>query len=453
MGLLTTDLKYDAIRTEFQVSGRGRPRRASTPTSPPWRRARRRSSPPMACDLRDGHASPASATCAMSARATSCASPFPPAPLDPAALDGVWRRFHERAPRGIRPCLRRRARSRSSTSASAASARMPKIGALDRRARAASLDDGAGRARGRCVFRVDGALQRFETAFYRRDLLPVGEPSPGPPSSCRPTAPPWCRPAARCGPGTMRRGNPDHRDRRIAMSDARTARRQAQPAATARRSVTASVIQGALENIAIEMGYKLMRMSYSTHHPRIGGFRRGADRRRGPAAVRDASRARRCSRARSPATSAASCDARRRAARRSRPGDVIMHNDPYGGASHGPDVAFCVPVFHDGRADRLLGHHRAPPRHRRADAGQLRHRRCHRRLCRGPAVQGDQGRTTRAAATTRSGTCCATTSAPPTWWSATWRRRSPRPRSAPSAIVELVAPLRARHRQRAPAKT
>ena len=25
-----------------------------------------------------------------------------------------------------------------------------------------------------------------------------------------------------------------------------------------------------------------------------------------------------------------------------------MHNDPYGGASHGPDVAFCVPVFLDG---------------------------------------------------------------------------------------------------------
>ena len=25
-----------------------------------------------------------------------------------------------------------------------------------------------------------------------------------------------------------------------------------------------------------------------------------------------------------------------------RPGDVIMHNDAYGGASHGPDVAFAV---------------------------------------------------------------------------------------------------------------
>src|ERR1700758_1418998 len=28
--------------------------------------------------------------------------------------------------------------------------------------------------------------------------------------------------------------------------------------------ITASVIQGALENIAVEMGYKLMRMSYSS---------------------------------------------------------------------------------------------------------------------------------------------------------------------------------------------
>jgi N-methylhydantoinase B len=31
-----------------------------------------------------------------------------------------------------------------------------------------------------------------------------------------------------------------------------------------------------------------------------------------------------------------------------RPGDVIMHNDAYAGASHGPDVGFAVPVFHDG---------------------------------------------------------------------------------------------------------
>ena len=29
------------------------------------------------------------------------------------------------------------------------------------------------------------------------------------------------------------------------------------------------------------------------------------------------------------------------------PGDVIMHNDAYAGASHGPDVGFIVPVFHN----------------------------------------------------------------------------------------------------------
>ena len=32
-----------------------------------------------------------------------------------------------------------------------------------------------------------------------------------------------------------------------------------------------------------------------------------------------------------------------------RPGDVVMHNDAYSGASHGPDVAFIVPVFVHGR--------------------------------------------------------------------------------------------------------
>jgi hypothetical protein len=34
--------------------------------------------------------------------------------------------------------------------------------------------------------------------------------------------------------------------------------------ASAIDSITASVVQGALENIAVEMGYKLMRMSYSS---------------------------------------------------------------------------------------------------------------------------------------------------------------------------------------------
>jgi N-methylhydantoinase B len=35
-----------------------------------------------------------------------------------------------------------------------------------------------------------------------------------------------------------------------------------------------------------------------------------------------------------------------------RPGDVIIHNDPYNGASHAPDIGFCVPIFH---GETLIG--------------------------------------------------------------------------------------------------
>jgi N-methylhydantoinase B len=111
--------------------------------------------------------------------------------------------------------------------------------------------------------------------------------------------------------------------------------------------VTAAVIGGGLTSIAVEMGYRLARMSYSSiiresedfgcaicdHERRqlcestqstplqsgpIPGYLRGIDRRF--AEVGD----------------------------RWRPGDVVVHNHPYYGSSHQPDVAFCVPIFHAG---------------------------------------------------------------------------------------------------------
>jgi N-methylhydantoinase B len=111
--------------------------------------------------------------------------------------------------------------------------------------------------------------------------------------------------------------------------------------------ITVSVVQGALENIAVEVGYKLMRMAYSSIIRESEDF---------GAALVDAE-------GRGLAESAQSTPLqsgpipgyvkhmlRALAARGDvvRPGDVIMHNDPYGGASHGPDVAFIVPVFHQG---------------------------------------------------------------------------------------------------------
>lgn len=111
--------------------------------------------------------------------------------------------------------------------------------------------------------------------------------------------------------------------------------------------VTAAVIHGALENIAIEMGHKLMRMSYSSIIRESEDF---------GAALTDAEGRQLCECRMSTPLQSGPIPGYIRgikkvlAARDEKiePGDVIMHNDPYGGASHGPDVAFCVPVFRDG---------------------------------------------------------------------------------------------------------
>ena len=110
--------------------------------------------------------------------------------------------------------------------------------------------------------------------------------------------------------------------------------------------VTSAVIQGALDTIALEMGHKLMRMSYSSIIRESEDF---------GAALTDATGRQLCEcRLSTPLQSGPipgyvrnilAVMAERGDAMR--PGDVIMHNDPYGGASHGPDVAFAVPVFLD----------------------------------------------------------------------------------------------------------
>src|SRR5208282_2447328 len=117
-------------------------------------------------------------------------------------------------------------------------------------------------------------------------------------------------------------------------------------------SITASVVQGALENIAVEMGYKLMRMSYSSIIRESEDF---------GAALVDAEGRGLAESAQSTPLQSGPIPGYVRgilktlAARGDivRPGDVIMHNDAYSGASHGPDVGFVVPVFHD---DRLVAY-------------------------------------------------------------------------------------------------
>lgn len=108
--------------------------------------------------------------------------------------------------------------------------------------------------------------------------------------------------------------------------------------------VTVSVIHGALETIAVEMGFKLMRMAHSSIIRESEDFGAAIVDRHGRGLAESAQ----STPLQSGPIPGYIRGIKRQMAKRGetlRPGDVIMHNDPYGGASHGPDVAFVVPVF------------------------------------------------------------------------------------------------------------
>jgi len=115
--------------------------------------------------------------------------------------------------------------------------------------------------------------------------------------------------------------------------------------------VTAAVIGGALTSIAVEMGYRLARMSYSSIIRESEDF---------GCALCDADMRQLCESTQStPLQSGPIPGYLRGIARRFeevgdawRPGDVVVHNHPFYGASHQPDVGFVVPVF---VGERLIG--------------------------------------------------------------------------------------------------
>jgi N-methylhydantoinase B len=111
--------------------------------------------------------------------------------------------------------------------------------------------------------------------------------------------------------------------------------------------ITVSVIHGALETIAVEMGFKLMRMAHSSIIRESEDFGAAIIDRRGRGIAESVQSTPLQS---GPLPGYVRGMLRVLAARGEtlRPGDVVIHNDPYAGASHGPDVAFVVPVFVDG---------------------------------------------------------------------------------------------------------
>jgi N-methylhydantoinase B len=111
--------------------------------------------------------------------------------------------------------------------------------------------------------------------------------------------------------------------------------------------VTAAVIAGALDSIAVEMGHKLARMSFSSIIRESEDF---------GCVICDSEARQLCESAQSTPLQSGPIPGYIRGINRRfaelgvewKPGDVVIHNHSYYGASHQPDVAFCVPIFHGG---------------------------------------------------------------------------------------------------------
>ncbi|MDW3221543.1 MAG: hydantoinase/oxoprolinase family protein [Paracoccaceae bacterium] len=175
MGLLTADLKYDAIRTQFQVS--------------------------TTCDLTRINADFVTMEAELAARFADdgidasgvsftrfgdlryvgqgyeLKVPFPKGDLDDDALAGVWSQFHD-----IHAAEYGHAFQTSPIEL--VNLRVTALGNLSKLEQMPALDTGTLETallhKRACVFRVAGRLESLETSIYRRDRLPVDKPFQGP---------------------------------------------------------------------------------------------------------------------------------------------------------------------------------------------------------------------------------------------------------------------------------
>jgi len=175
MGLLTTDLKYDSIRTQFQVSGRVDLERLNSDLAAMEKQ--------LAAQFAADHLDTANfrferdGDLRYVGQGYELKIPIPAGELTQESLAGIWRLFHEAHKREYGHAFEQNPIEVVNVRVSGIGA-MPKIRALQAPAGGSFA---AARLRvGQCVFRVDGALKAFETTFYRRTQLPVGEKFHGP---------------------------------------------------------------------------------------------------------------------------------------------------------------------------------------------------------------------------------------------------------------------------------
>jgi len=175
MGLLTTDLKYDTIRTQFQISGSVDPDRLNADIAAMQSQLNAQ----IAADQLQAAAT--SFVCDGELRFVGqgyeLKVPFPAGTIGPEELDEIWRRFHEAHTREYGHSFPNNPIEIVNIRV-VASAHMPKIARLPQ-PRGGTLAQAQVKT-GKCAFRVGGALQPYDTIFYRRHLLPIGEAFAGP---------------------------------------------------------------------------------------------------------------------------------------------------------------------------------------------------------------------------------------------------------------------------------
>ena len=174
-GLLTTDLKYDQIMTAFQVKGavdigriNGDFARLSRDLLAQYEAAglgADRVEERRAGDLR------------YVGQGYELRVAFPAGELNEAGLEEVWQAFHALHEREYGHCFTESPIEIVNIRITGVG-RMPKIAAPPAPA-GGSLEEAQVKT-ARSVFRVNGALEGHETAFYRREALPVEAPFPGP---------------------------------------------------------------------------------------------------------------------------------------------------------------------------------------------------------------------------------------------------------------------------------
>jgi N-methylhydantoinase A/oxoprolinase/acetone carboxylase beta subunit len=165
-GLLTTDLKYDAIKTEFQVEGSVDLQKLSADFVS------------LEADLRRQYAADgiADADVRLSragdlryvGQGYELRIEFPHGAIDVDVLEDVWRAFHDRHEAEYGHVF-------TNSPIEIVNIRMtgvglmPKIAAPERRDGTSA--DAAALRGGTCIFRVSGELRPFETTYYERDKL------------------------------------------------------------------------------------------------------------------------------------------------------------------------------------------------------------------------------------------------------------------------------------------